>query len=80
VRYELGFYIAEDGVFHSHRREHLESYIALIGWVLERRRNVSPVKYELEFYIPEDGILNSHRCENLKSYDLQAVPFFAFLM
>jgi hypothetical protein len=26
VRYELGFYIPEDGVLHSHRRENLRSY------------------------------------------------------
>jgi hypothetical protein len=27
VRYELGFYIPEDDVLLSHRREHLKSYI-----------------------------------------------------
>jgi hypothetical protein len=26
VRCELGFYIAEDGILHSHRREKLKSY------------------------------------------------------
>jgi hypothetical protein len=26
VRYELGFYIPEDGILHSHRRENLKSY------------------------------------------------------
>jgi hypothetical protein len=26
VRYELGFNIPEDGILHSHRREHLKSY------------------------------------------------------
>jgi hypothetical protein len=50
---------------HSHGRENLKSYIALTGWTLEWRRNVSPVKYELGFYIPEDDILHSHRRENL---------------
>jgi hypothetical protein len=25
LRYELGFYISEDGILHSHRREHLFS-------------------------------------------------------
>jgi hypothetical protein len=34
VRYELGFYIPEDYILHSHRREHLKSYIALTGWSL----------------------------------------------
>jgi hypothetical protein len=29
VRYDLGFYIPEDDILHSHRRENLKSYIAL---------------------------------------------------
>jgi hypothetical protein len=68
LRYELGFYIPEDGILHSHRRESFKSYIALTGWALQRRRNVPYVRYELGFYIPEDGILHSHRRENLRSY------------
>jgi hypothetical protein len=59
VKYELGFYIPEDDILHSHRREKLKSYIAL-GWTLWRRRDISSVKYELGFYIPEDDILHSH--------------------
>jgi hypothetical protein len=66
VKYEQGFYIPEDDILHSHRRENLKSYIALTGWTLKRRRNVSPVKYELGLYIPGDGILHSHCRENLK--------------
>jgi hypothetical protein len=34
VKYELGFYIPEDTVLHSDRRENLKSYIALTGWIL----------------------------------------------
>jgi hypothetical protein len=68
VRYERGFYIPENDILHSHRRENLKSYIALTGWTLWWRRNVSPVRYERGFYIPEDDILHSHRRENLKSY------------
>jgi hypothetical protein len=68
VKYELGFYIPQEDILHSHRRENLKSYIALTGWTLYRRSNMSPVKYELGFYIPEDDILHSHRRENLKSY------------
>jgi hypothetical protein len=49
VKYELGFYIPEDDILHSHSRENVRSYIALTGWTLLRRRNVSPVKYELGF-------------------------------
>jgi hypothetical protein len=29
VKYELSFYIPEDGILHSHRRENFTSYIAL---------------------------------------------------
>jgi hypothetical protein len=60
--------ITEDDYLHSHRRKSIKSYIALTGWSLLRRRNVSPVTYELGFYIPEDDILHSHRRENFKSY------------
>jgi hypothetical protein len=34
VKYELGFYIPEDGILHGHRREILKSDIALTGWAL----------------------------------------------
>jgi hypothetical protein len=68
VRYELGFYIPEDEILHSHRCENLKSYIALTGWALQQRRNVSPVRYELGFYIPKDCILHTHRRENLVTY------------
>jgi hypothetical protein len=69
VKYELGLYIPEDDILHSHCLEILRSYIALTGWALKWRRNVSSVKYELGFYIPEDGILHSHCRENLKPYE-----------
>jgi hypothetical protein len=55
VKYELGCHIPEDDILHSRRRETLKTYIALTGWTLQRRSNVSPVKYEQEFYISEDG-------------------------
>jgi hypothetical protein len=53
ARYELDFYAPEVGILRSHRRENLNSYIALSGWALERRRNISPVRYKLGFYIPK---------------------------
>jgi hypothetical protein len=52
-------HIPEDRILHSHRHEDLKSYIALTGWALQRRRNVSPVRYKLGSYIPEDDILQS---------------------
>jgi hypothetical protein len=60
--------IPEGRILHSHHREHLKPYIALTGWTLYRRSNVSPVRYELGSYIPEDGILHGRRRENLKFY------------
>jgi hypothetical protein len=30
MRYELGFYIPEDDILHSHRRENLKSYFPLV--------------------------------------------------
>jgi hypothetical protein len=63
VKYEVGLYIPEACIFHSHRRD-----LALTGWAPLWTRNVSPVRHELEFYIPEDTILHSPLRENLKSY------------
>jgi hypothetical protein len=68
VRHALVFYIPEDSILHSHRRENFKSYRELNGWTLQRRYNVSPVRYELGSYIPEDGILHSHCRENFKYY------------
>jgi hypothetical protein len=34
VKFELGFYIPEDDILHSDRRDGLKSYIALTGWTL----------------------------------------------
>jgi hypothetical protein len=70
MRYELGFYIPEDGIHCSHRRESLKSYIAFTGWALWRRNILSPVRFELGLHIPGDGILHCHRRDNLKSYKL----------
>jgi hypothetical protein len=41
LAYELGFYIPEDDILHSHRRENLKSYIA---GHCSREGNVSPVR------------------------------------
>jgi hypothetical protein len=34
VKYGMGFYIPEDDILHSDRRENLKSYIALTDWTL----------------------------------------------
>jgi hypothetical protein len=67
MRYELGFYIPEENIPHSHRRENIKPYMALTGWTLQRRSNVFSVRYELGFYIPEGDILHRHRREDLTS-------------
>jgi hypothetical protein len=35
VKYELGFYIPEDDILHSDRRENLKSYIDWLSSVVE---------------------------------------------
>jgi hypothetical protein len=64
VRYELGFYIPEDGILHRHSREIFKHYIALTDWALDRRRNVSQMRYELDIYIPEDCIFHIPAVKN----------------
>jgi hypothetical protein len=53
-----GHNIPEDGILHSYHRETLKSYIVLTCWIVQRRRNVSPVKYEMGFYILVDGFFD----------------------
>jgi hypothetical protein len=39
VRYELGFYIPEDDILHSHRHENLKSYkVGLVYFLLYKAR------------------------------------------
>jgi hypothetical protein len=38
VRYELSFYIPEDGVLHSQRRENLKSYLLITVKFLSHRQ------------------------------------------
>jgi hypothetical protein len=40
VKYELGFYVPEDGILHSHRREHLKPYIGKIMFAVSSFHNV----------------------------------------
>jgi hypothetical protein len=71
VKYELGFYIPEDDILHSHCRGNFKSYTALTGWTLYWRRNVSPVKYKLGFHTPEEGILQIHCRERVTSSNIK---------
>jgi hypothetical protein len=36
VRYELGFYIPEDGILHSHGSESLKSYVVIFVFTLQQ--------------------------------------------
>jgi hypothetical protein len=47
VRYELGFYIPEDGILHSHRRENLKSYMVLTYCCIGKTRGTM-------FHVNED--------------------------
>jgi hypothetical protein len=47
VRYELGFYIPEDDILHSHRGENLTPYMG--------RFAVSETLYSIAFRIPDHG-------------------------
>jgi hypothetical protein len=38
VKYELGFYIPEDGILHSHRRETLKPYIDCLLLIVQNLR------------------------------------------
>jgi hypothetical protein len=51
VRYKHGFYIPEDDILHSDRRENLKSYIALTGWAVRPalKADSLTVIYELIF-------------------------------
>jgi hypothetical protein len=65
------FYIPEDCILHSDRSENLKSYIALTGWALYQRCDVSPVRYKVGFNIPEDDILQAIQCLCCKSVSLK---------
>jgi hypothetical protein len=43
VKYELGFYIPEDGILHSHRRENLRSYTCTYVFVVHCMTSVNLV-------------------------------------
>jgi hypothetical protein len=40
VKYELGFYIPEDDILHSHRRENHKSNILKCSWIYDKTLKV----------------------------------------
>jgi hypothetical protein len=53
VKYELGFYIPEDDILHSHGRENLKSYVCFGAWFVKASAGdsptISPVSRKPEF-------------------------------
>jgi hypothetical protein len=45
VKYELSFYIPEDGILHSHRRENLKSDIYSVLFITLLQRPLSDLMY-----------------------------------
>jgi glutaminase len=56
VKYELGFYIPEDGILHSHCREILKSYKLLCAI----SGNVSRL-YRVTSHLKDEGLLERER-------------------
>jgi hypothetical protein len=44
VRYQLGFYITEDSIHHSHRRENLKSFILQINDIKKISRRIQEME------------------------------------
>jgi hypothetical protein len=59
VKYELGFYIPEDGILHSHRRADIHSYLLLKSAVVW---NVAPCRC-CESRVSEEGSALHFRIE-----------------
>jgi hypothetical protein len=58
VRYELGFYIPEDGILHSHRREIFKSYTCnVFGSIL--RLQEATANYDSISCYPETELMQS---------------------
>jgi hypothetical protein len=77
VRYELGSYILEDAILHSHCRENFKPYIVLTGWSQQLRLNVFSVRYELGSYILQDSFRHSKCRENCKFYITNEMNFIS---
>jgi hypothetical protein len=58
VKYELGFYIPEDAILHSHRRENIKSYTAALDVSLTRYHAVT--LRPTEHYIRESYALRAY--------------------
>jgi hypothetical protein len=63
VRYELGFYIPEDGILHSHRSENLRSYIALTGWALYPIFNLISCEVRTSLFISQTAFFIDNAVE-----------------
>jgi hypothetical protein len=71
VRYELGFYIPEDGILHSHRREHLKSLNSSVVCASPRLSTKSgPISDPLCFPV---SLVAIHNLQNLSDSSARTV-------
>jgi hypothetical protein len=63
VRYELGFYISEDDILHSQRRESLESYI------------IHACKYTIYLRMPRKLMRYRNFMDKACTYEMFSVAF-----
>jgi hypothetical protein len=64
VKYKLGFYIPEDDILHSHRRENLKSYILNLSYFLHLFPNINAVltlTYKCMSYVMNVVLTNKRR-------------------
>jgi hypothetical protein len=70
AKYELGFYIPEVDILHSHRRESLKSYIALKGLGFVAETECVSCEVRAGALYPKVDILHSQLRDNIKSYTI----------
>jgi hypothetical protein len=65
VKYELGFYIPEDGVIHSHRREKVKFYKLFLNYV-----NLLPLRMRYKHSVAQYIKLQKNTCFMLAAADI----------
>jgi hypothetical protein len=76
MRYELGFYILEDGILHSHRRENLISYTAIYS--LEEFYSFVPPSLSLVYLLCRASLCPYF--ENVQVHDFDLLVLVACIM
>jgi hypothetical protein len=77
VRYELGFYIPEDYILHSHCRENLRSYLYRVALRYTPRGRNAVLVYVSRHSLPSDTIsppfLSTHQLHDITEWFLPLV-------